>query len=167
MANLILCTDYMNADSVLREHKKRYPDTAIETVVCHTEEQLVAALTLAEKESGSAVARRFAIKTQDGVRILPLSEIVYCQCESHRYRAVLLSGEEIVSRSFRKSFPQVLAPLLESGEFLQCQASYIVNMRYIRAISEKQMELQNGAKLPFPLSRQEQVRALLGFPARH
>lgn len=167
MANLILCADCMNAENVLREHKKRYPDTAIETVVCRTEEQLVAALTLAEKETGSAVEKRFAIKTQDGVRILPLSEIVYCQCESHRYRAVLESGEEIVSRSFRRSFPQVLAPLLDSGEFLQCQASYIVNMRYIRAISEKQMELQNGAKLPFPLSRQEQVRALLGFPVRH
>lgn len=167
MANLILCTDGINADSVLHEHKKRYPDTAIEAVVCHTEEQLVAALTLAEKGISSAVEKRFAIKTQDGVRILRLSEIMYCQCESHRYRAVLLGGEEIVSRSFRRSFPQVLAPLLESGEFLQCQASYIVNMRYIRAISEKQMELQNGAKLPFPLSRQEQVRAQLGFPVRH
>lgn len=167
MADLILCASGINLDMVLREHKRRYPGSSVETAVCHTEEQLAAALVLAEKSGGEGAGKRFAIKTQDGVRILPLSDIVYCQCESHRYRAILLSGEEIVSRSFRRSFPQVLAPLLESGEFLQCQASYIVNMRYIRAVSEKQLELTGGTKLPFPLSRQEQVRAQLGLPVRH
>lgn len=167
MADLIVCASGVNAEWALQEHKKRFPNSKTTVTVCHSEEQLVTTLILAEKEQRGAVIPRFPIKTQDGIRILPLSDIVYCQCESHRYRAVLLSGEEIVSRSFRKSFPQVLAPLLESGEFLQCQASYIVNMRYIRAISEKQLELQNEVKLPFPLSRQEQVRELLGFPARH
>lgn len=167
MASLILCANGVNSEVVLREHKRRYPGSAVEVAVCDTEEQLVAALVLAEKANGENAWKRFAVKTQDGVRILSLSDIVYCQCESHRYRAVLLTGEEIISRSFRKSFPQVLSSLLESGEFLQCQASYIVNMRYIRAISEKQMELTNGAKLPFPVSRQEQVRAQLGFPVRN
>lgn len=167
MAGLILCAKSIDMETILREYGERHSKRPTSISVCYTEEQLIAALEQADREPGSPAEQRFAIKTQDGVRVVAISEIMYCRCESHRYAAVLCTGEEIISRSFRRSFPNALAPLLESGAFLQCQASYIVNLRFIKTIAEKQLELYSGEKLPFPLSRQERVRRQLGFMPRN
>lgn len=80
-------------------------------------------------------------------------EILYFEGNLRKVHLVSMAGEWDFYSKISKVYKQ-----LDTGIFLQIHASYIVNMDYIRCITETEVTLTNGAKLPISKKFRDSVR---------
>ena len=94
---------------------------------------------------------RVALPTIDGLIIVDLKEILYCEAENNYTRFHLVDGKTLfVSKTLRK----VEALLLEDRDFFRIHHSFIVNLRYVHRYYKGdggEIDLTNGKS--FPVSR--------------
>jgi DNA-binding LytR/AlgR family response regulator len=83
-------------------------------------------------------------------RQLPYREIIYFEGAGRKVRVHYTNGIAEYYGQISK-----VMPILDMNLFTQIHASYIVNMEYIRALQQDEIELAEGIKLP--ISRKYQV----------
>ncbi|WMJ86536.1 LytR/AlgR family response regulator transcription factor [Anaerocolumna sp. MB42-C2] len=86
-------------------------------------------------------------------RQLPYKEITYFEGAGRKVR--VHNTNDIVEYYGRIS---KVAPMLDINLFAQIHASYIVNMEYIRAIRQAEVELAGGVKLPISRKYQSALK---------
>lgn len=103
--------------------------------------------TLFEKlERGNL--KYIALKTQDGIRRVGLSDIIYTESQGNYLNIILTKGESVRIRETGKNFCKQLNDIEDS--FVLCGASYVVNIEHIHKINPKEIALSNGQKLSIP-----------------
>ncbi|MEG1858312.1 MAG: LytTR family transcriptional regulator DNA-binding domain-containing protein [Pseudoflavonifractor sp.] len=167
MYEVIVCTEAAQPEQVLRDHRRRHPDTGTVTTLCTTGQQLVAALARAERRQTEVREPFLTVKTADGPRICPLSDIMFCQSDAHRFHVYLADGTVLVSTNGRCRFFESVAPLLEDRRFLSCGRSILINTDYIALVNRTQVLLYGGRALPMPVHRQAEFRAELAQYRAH
>jgi len=101
-----------------------------------------------------------SIKTKNGIRVIKLSSIVYCEYIERAAVFTLKSGECISSVSTRSPFGASTEPLLRDKRFLQTHTSFVLNMNYVEEFSRESFTLQGKIVVPIAKSRYAEVRNL-------
>ena len=102
--------------------------------------------------------RSFNVKTSDSLRVIKLSDIVCCEYCNHAVKINLRNGDEVVSRTIRESFSVYSSPILKDRHFVQCHASFIVNMRWTERFSKESFMMSGGIIVPIAPKQYATVR---------
>jgi Response regulator of the LytR/AlgR family len=122
--------------------------------------QLFDTLTLAISKVNLDEESIISIKTKNGIRVIKLSSIVYCEYIEHAAVFALKSGECISSVSTRSPFGAFSEPLLRDKRFLQPHSSFVLNMSYVEEFSREGFTLHGKIVVPIAKSRYAEVRSL-------
>ena len=120
--------------------------------------QLFDALALALARVATAEEPCFAVKTLDSLRVVNMAHIICCEYSDHAAIFSMANGETVRSRTFRENFSEYCAPLLRERHFLQCHASFVVNMRRIERFAKGDFTLHGGKTIPIAPKRYAVVR---------
>ncbi|MDD3414260.1 MAG: LytTR family DNA-binding domain-containing protein [Lachnospiraceae bacterium] len=107
-------------------------------------QKLFETLTLAISKIDLSGEQSFTIKTMDSLRVVKLADIVCCEYRNHVVIFSLANGEKVVSRTIREKFSKFSSPILVHKRFLQCHASFVVNMRYVERFAKDSFTLFGG-----------------------
>ncbi|WP_207535314.1 LytR/AlgR family response regulator transcription factor [Desertivirga arenae] len=94
--------------------------------------------------------KKLIIHSQDELRFVAHSEIVYCKSDNCYTSIHLLSGqEEVICKSLKKVSEQL------AGEtFIRVNQSYLVNKGFIKSVDKKRklIGLEGDIKIPFTIT---------------
>ncbi len=115
-------------------------------------------LSLALTKIAAIERATMAIKTKDGLRVVAASSILYCERVRNSVSIVLVTMERVDAMTIRVPFTQYLAPLLETGKFVQTHASFVINMARVERVTGNEFVMQGGAVIPIAKGSQAAVK---------
>lgn len=98
------------------------------------------------------------IRTVEGLRVIPVSSIIFCEYMNHSVKYALAGGETLTTRSIRESFAKHITPLLSDKRFIQPHASFVLNMNRVEAFSKNGFVMRGGAVIPISTKQYASVR---------
>ena len=100
--------------------------------------------------------RAVAVGDGDGVRKLPLADILYVEADNVRIRVVGVEGNYSVRSPLGKWQGNL------DDEFLRVHRSYIVNLRHVKKVDRRELLMDNGDRVPISRGSYDEVyRALI------
>ena len=111
--------------------------------------QMREVLTSAEAEL--AETRVMITVNKDRVESVRVKDIIYLEAARNKTFLVLKNGETECNRPMKEIFE-----MLGSSEFIQIHKSYVVSLRYIKKIGQKNLQLE-GVIPELPLSRRKKA----------
>lgn len=90
------------------------------------------------------------VKTRTDTRRLDFDEIMYVELVGKSLCFHLVDNSSVLTTSQRISFGEAVEPLLKDRRFLQCGASFVVNLFYIKAVEKDTAVFKNGIKISLP-----------------
>ncbi len=121
-------------------------------------QQFFETLTLAVSKSKLVEDQTFTVKTSNSLRVIKLSDIVYCEYQSHRVIFNLLRGDEIISSTIRDNFLEYCTPILKDKHFIKCHTSFVINMRRVERFSKESFTMRGGNIVPIATKQYSVVR---------
>lgn len=106
-------------------------------------------------------AARISVKTNRGVKLISLDDILYAELINRSVRYHLAGGERIDSMTLRISFQDAMAPLLHDPRFILCGSSFAVNLYYVISADHHCFHLDGGAQVPLPRRYAAQAKQAL------
>lgn len=106
---------------------------------------------LSEKEGD---VKGLILHTENEVRRIPLKDILYVEAAGHG--SILHVADEVIS--LRESLGEIERQVLPTGEAVKCHRAYLVNLRFVSALQNAELVLDNGDRLPISRSRVKGVR---------
>jgi DNA-binding LytR/AlgR family response regulator len=98
------------------------------------------------------------LKTRDGLNVIKLSSIIFCEYTNHFVQYTLMGEEILTTRSLQESFADHIKPLLSDKRFLQPHTSFVLNMNRVEAFSKNGFVMRGGAVIPIPAKQYAMVR---------
>jgi two-component system LytT family response regulator len=110
--------------------------------------------TLAHNGFKNGVHTRLVLRSQSGMQIVEVKDIIYCKSDSG-YTQFYLTGEKtILTSKYIKEYEDILP----AKKFMRPHQSYIVNIDFIDSYhKEGYLLLKNKAKIPVAVRRKEDV----------
>lgn len=93
-------------------------------------------------------ANTVTVRLNGETRSVSADDVVFVENNVRIMRYVLRDGSVLTGARRNVSFEEYFAPLLESGRFVQPHKSFIINIRYIRAIKSSSVVMTNGVQVP-------------------
>ncbi len=120
-----------------------------------TQERLFLTLDRLVNRMADTAEHGFTVKDTEG-RITKIiwSQLMYLEAMGHY---VVLHHANGTTTKTLMAFSSLLEPLLSQGDFIQSHRSYVVNLRYIHRIGKHELVMLNGAQIPLPKSRYQQL----------
>jgi len=100
----------------------------------------------------------FAVKTQEGIRILRLSDIICCEYTKHTAIYSLVGAKTVTTRTIQGTFSQHIARLLQDGRFVRPHVSYVLNMYHVESFTKNRFVLRDGYSVPIVAKQYTEVR---------
>ena len=99
----------------------------------------------------------------EGWHVIPFDEISHCTAEGNYVRIYFGKAESVVASKTLRSVEE----LLPRSTFVKCHQSHLVATQRIRLMTNLELTLENGTRLPISRNRKSHVReALLTFGVR-
>lgn len=109
--------------------------------------------------------RKILVKSGEGLRVIPLDELLYIEVRNHDLTYHLTAANEFPTIVVRGSLNKVEQEL-SSGPFVRVSSSHLVNMNHIRLIKGSDLLLVNGETIQFSRPRRheavQRITAYLG-----
>lgn len=121
-------------------------------------ERLFQTLDLAISKVNTAEENIMTIKTKDGLRVVKLTSIIFCEYVKHTVLYTLMGGERLTTRTISESFSEHVRPLLSDGRFLQPHSSFVLNMSRVEGFSKDGFVMRGGTVIPIPAKQYPAVR---------
>lgn len=121
-------------------------------------ERLFQTLELAISKVKTGEENIIAIKTKDGLRVVKLSSINFCEYVKHTVQYTLMGGERLSTRTIPESFAEHVRPLLADGRFLQPHSSFVLNMSRVEGFSKDGFAMRGGRVIPISAKQYPAVR---------
>lgn len=115
-------------------------------------------LTLAISKVNSEEEQIVTLKTKDGLCVVKLSSIIFCEYIKRTVQYTLMGGKTLTTRSIQGSFVEHIQPLLSDSRFLQPHTSFTVNMGRVETFSKNGFVMRGGAVIPIPAKQYPVVR---------
>lgn len=101
------------------------------------------------------------IKTNDyTITTINIKDIAYIESINRRLIIHKKNEEEIISTTLHSKFLEAIPFNYEKSNFINCHASYVVNMNYIKSINDKFFVLKNDKIIPISKSMLSQVKKI-------
>ena len=97
---------------------------------------------LAEKKNKS-----ISVKTKEGVKRICLDDIIYIELVNRNICYHLKEAETIVGTQQRKSFMEMMTPVLTDNRFCKCGASCVLNLHQVKLVNKTEVYFSNGQNL--------------------
>lgn len=91
--------------------------------------------------------QKLRIKTDNGIEVLLVSDIVFVEVQIHNIIFYTLSEGVLKDHRARGTMRSVCADLTPF-DFSQCSAAYLINLRHITALKNKEVYLHGDRSLP-------------------
>ena len=99
------------------------------------------------------------IKTNDyNITTVNVRDITYIESMNRRITFHLRNGKGITSTTLHSKFLESIPFDYEKCNFINCHASFIVNMNYIKAINEKAFVLKDETIIPISKTSYQEVK---------
>ena len=93
------------------------------------------------------------IKTNDlTITSINIKEIAYIESINRRIQFYMKNGDVITSTTLHSKFLESIPFEYQKYSFINCHASYVINMNYIKGITDKWFVLKNEEKIPISKS---------------
>ena len=89
---------------------------------------------------------------------VPYSKIEYIENYSRVLNIWLTDGELIKSIFIRKSFNEEIKEIAEDKSFIQVHKSFLINMRYVKKLTQKTVLMESGKSIPVSKNRAADVK---------
>lgn len=122
------------------------------------EQRLFEALDLAVSKLSLSAEQVMTVKTVNGLRVLRIASICYCEYSSHSVRYVLKGGETVTTRTIAGKFSDHIAPLLNDRRFISPHVSFAVNMNEVERFNKDSFVLFSKAVIPIAAKQYPGVR---------
>ena len=120
-----------------------------------TEERLFQTMDRLVDRMANTTEQGFAVKDTTGrVTKVIWSQLMYLEAMGHY---VVLHHANGTTTKTLASFSALAETLLAQEDFVQSHRSYIVNLRYIHRVGKHELVMPNGAQIPLPKSRYQQL----------
>ena len=93
-------------------------------------------------------ANTVTVRLNGETRSVNADDVVFVENNVRIMRYVLRDGSTLTGARRNVSFEEYFAPLLGSGRFVQPHKSFIINIRYVRAIKSSSVVMTNGVQVP-------------------
>lgn len=120
--------------------------------------QLYETLRLAISKVNTGEEGIITIRTRDGLRVLKLSSVIFCEYVKHTVRYMLMGGEILTTRTIQESFSEHVKPILSNARFLQPHTSFVLNMSRVEGFSKDVFMMRGGAVIPISAKQYPSVR---------
>ena len=107
---------------------------------------------LDSKNTRKEKKEKLVVKTADGQKMIDVDTLVYIEIRRHDLYYYYLDGETLVSLKTRGTMRE-MAGKLEQGDFVRCNASYLVNMNHITSVVKSKSQIQLTGGVILSLSR--------------
>ncbi len=94
-----------------------------------------------------------SIPIENGVKIIPLSDLYYVESFGHIMIYHTNDGEFKVRE---KTSMKLLEEKLSPHSFSRCSVSYLVNLRFLTSVEQNEVVLMNGERLPISRNRKKE-----------
>ncbi len=112
------------------------------------------------KRSQPKDLKSLLVTSEDKMRRIPINDILYAEAAGHG--SVLHTTHEVIP--IRESFGEIEKQAAQTDEMIKCHRAYQVNLRFISAIQNTTIILDNGEMLPVSRSQMKRVQqAFLRF----
>jgi len=104
-------------------------------------------------ESSSTSEKRLVLNSAECIRIVGVSEVVYCQADINYTRFFLTDNSSIIIAKSLKEYEDFLS---DYG-FFRCHKSYIINIKHLKSLNKLTLELKmsNGSIVVLSQRRKE------------
>jgi two-component system LytT family response regulator len=102
---------------------------------------------------------KISIKTNNGIEIFEIADIIYCFTENREVEIVLLNGEKTkVFHSLTE-----LAAMLSPFQFCRCHAKNVINLAHVRLYNHKTgcLRLSNNIELKVASDRKVNFKQMI------
>lgn len=99
-------------------------------------------------------AKNLILNSENEIRRISVSQIFYVEAAGHG--SVLHTADEVIR--LKESFGSIERQVLSTGEAVKCHRAYLVNLRFVSAIRNTNLILDNGESLPISRSRMKNVQ---------
>lgn len=120
--------------------------------------QLFETLDLAISRVNTDEEEVITLKTKEGIRVVKLSSIIYCEYTNHFVQYILMGGETINTLTIQESFSQHTESLLVNKRFIQPHSAFVVNMTKVEKFLKDGFVMRGGGIVPIPLKKYPIVR---------
>ena len=100
----------------------------------------------------------YLVKTKDGFVSVPYSRIEYIENASRILDIHMTDGEDVKSIFIRQSFDLELEELLRDKNFLQVHKSFVVNIKYVKKMTQNNIIMESGKSVPVSKARSAGVK---------
>jgi len=121
-------------------------------------QQLFKTFALAISKLDLSMENTFPVKTNEGMRILRLSEIICCEYSRHTAVYTLVGNKTITTKIIKGNFTQHTERLLQDRRFIRPHVSFVLNMDYIESFSKNRFTLRYGYSVPIVAKQYSAVR---------
>lgn len=115
-------------------------------------------LSLAISRLDLAAEATLTVKTNAGLRVVPMFAIVCCEYTGRTARYTLADGEIIATRTLQEGFAEHIAPLLRDERFLHPHNAFVLNMSRVEAFSKDGFTMRAGVTVPISAKQYGAVR---------
>ena len=106
---------------------------------------------LSEQEE---TAKSLILNTENEVRRIQMNQVLYVEAAGHG--SIMHTTDEVIR--LRESFGEIEKQVLPMHETVKCHRAYLVNLRFVSAIQNANLIMDNGEKLPIARSRMKHVQ---------
>lgn len=106
---------------------------------------------LSEEEE---TAKSLILNAENEVRRMPMNHVLYVEAAGHG--SIMHTVDEVIR--LKESFGDIEKQVLPMGEAIKCHRAYLVNLRFVSAIQNANLILDNGENLPIARSRMKHVQ---------
>ena len=99
--------------------------------------------------------RFIKFKTENGVKSVNASHIIYSEAHAHYQHITLLDGSQI---RVRMTVAELHAMLMKSSGFVRVGSAYILNLRNIKNVSASEVRLYNDISIPIPRGKHTELK---------
>lgn len=98
------------------------------------------------------------IRGQDLVTSIIMEEIMYIENNLRSVTYTMDNGQKVVGVRRSGSFENAVGPVAEDSRFIQPHKSFFVNIKYIRALQEDVILMDDGSKIPIARRRTSEIQ---------
>lgn len=123
-------------------------DAAKYLVKPYSPQDLYAALDKVLSRITANENKTFTLKTSAGIAKLSTHEVIFTETSKNNYQTIhVTKGGPLLTRT---TSSELFALLSQDKAFVQCGASFNVNLKYVRYISKDTIQFDTGEHLPIP-----------------
>jgi len=104
--------------------------------------------------NGEEEVKSLIVNSENGISRIQINHVLYVEAAGHS--SIMHTVEAVLH--LKESLGEMERQVLSTGEMIKCHRAYLVNLRFISAIQNSNLILDNGERLPISRNQMKNVQ---------